>query len=222
MFPNLEYLSIYDCPKLRIKPHPPRADYWTISGSDNVLTSWHIMSHTGASTSSAAVNISLEIADSKAPLHNWRLLHHLPALSVLTIRRCNDLTSSPEITEALSSLKFESLILGDIGKTGPPEWLGELGSLQCLTIDSCHELKGLHENTRQLTQLQSLQLSYCDSINSLPQCLGELASLEELCIFDCPAIRSLPESIQQLTSLQHLVISSCDGLKQWCYQRRTC
>lgn len=217
MFPKLKELSICDCPKLRIKPHPPRADYWIISGSDNVLTSWpESMSHTGASTSSATVNMSLEIKDSKAPLHNWRLLHHLRALGDLTIQSCNDLTSSPEINEALSSLKFRSLTLGDIGKTGPLEWLGELGSLQRLIIYSCHELQGLHENMRQLTQLQSLELSGCTSINSLPQWLGELASLEELRIFNFPAIISLPESIQQLTNLQHLVICSCDGLKQWC------
>jgi hypothetical protein len=30
MFPNLERLTIRDCLKLRMKPHPPRAHDWTI------------------------------------------------------------------------------------------------------------------------------------------------------------------------------------------------
>jgi Leucine-rich repeat (LRR) protein len=69
---------------------------------------------------------------------------------------------------------------------------------------------------RQLTELHSLELEYCNSIASLPYWFGELTSLKKLSIKGCDLIRSLPEGIQQLTNLQDLYIGHCPALQKWC------
>jgi len=196
-----------------MKPLPPKAKYWEISNSDDVLSSWEdcTVSHTNASSSSSLVITDLSVEYCKVPLHNWRLLQHLPGLSSLTINDCGDLTGSPETSHNLSLLKTLCLVDTDFEEL--PKWIGEITSLHDLDIRECIWLKGLNENMRQLTNLQSLYLFFCNSIESLPHWLGELSSLEELAIQECDVLRSLPESIQQLTCLQKLDIRGCPQLK---------
>ena len=212
-YSRLRTLEIYDCPKLRIKPLPPRAHWLTISKSDSVLSSWG--GYTGASTTSSyPINISLRVEHCEVPMHEWRLLQHLPGLNSLRIAGCGDLTGSPDIARHLSSVQF--LQLEDRDKEELPKWLGELKSLLDLEMSGFRGLKELPENMRLLTKLQLLKLSSCTSIASLPHCFGELTSLKKLKMFSCNAIRSLPEVIQQLTNLQVLEISYCSELKWWC------
>ncbi|KAM0823213.1 hypothetical protein ACQ4PT_071019 [Festuca glaucescens] len=206
MFPELREVNIHCCPKLRIKPQLPRAASWNISGGGNVLTAWgEIASHTAASSSSSPVCTHLSVLYTNVPLLQWSLLHHVPSVSDLRIEFCSDLTSSPEITRALHSLK--SLTLSR--QEGLMEWVGELTSLQHLTIQYYWKLEELCDNMRQLTQLQSLTLQSCDSLRSLPLWLGELASLKRLIVWSCPAIVILPESLK---SLQELTIIDCDKI----------
>ncbi|KAM0826599.1 hypothetical protein ACQ4PT_068772 [Festuca glaucescens] len=209
--PKLEYLHMYYCVKLRIAPCPPRAAYWKIEGSDNVLPSWgDTVSHTSASSSSSLVS-KLEV-HSKLPMEQWRLLHHLPGLSDLAISGCHDLTSSPQITRCLTSLESLSLKYGRMRKL--PEWLGELTSLRQLHLRGIGNLEGLHGNMGKLTQLQSLSLWRCVTLTSLPEWLGESTYIKKLDIESCEGIRSLPESV--LTNLQELNIQGNPGLYDWC------
>ncbi|VAI69517.1 unnamed protein product [Triticum turgidum subsp. durum] len=216
MFRELEEVNIYDCPKLRIKPHLPRAASWSIKGSDNVLISWaESVSHNDAPSSTpVGVSTNLTVENEEVPLHQWRLLHHLPAISDLHIERCCDLTSSQEISWALGplqSLRLESLVQSEL-----PGWVGELSSLQQLVITHCRNLEELPDIMSQLKQLQTLAVVMCDSFRQLPLWLGELTSIEKLRIRLCPAITTLPNSIQQLTNLQELEILGCRKLEQWC------
>ncbi|CAM0948536.1 unnamed protein product [Alopecurus aequalis] len=211
---KLEYLEIHYCPKLRIKPCPPRAVYWCILSSDNVLSSWgECGSRTDTSSPFSPVS-KLKVGKSRLPLplHEWRLLHHLPGLSDLTISHCYDLTISPQITRAFTSLG--SLSLGYVNLQKLPEWLGELTSLRQLNLENMSQLTQLQGNMRQLTQLQSLSLFECNTLTSLPQWLGELTLLKTLKIGFCKGIISLPESI--LTNLHELHISYCLKLSEWC------
>ncbi|KAM3195976.1 hypothetical protein ACQJBY_071907 [Aegilops geniculata] len=217
MFRRLEEVNIHHCPKLRIKPHLPRATYWSIMESDEVIISWaESVSHNGASSSSSLVGVStnLTVLSWSVPLHQWRLLHHLPAISVLKIQCCKELTISPEITWALKSLKSLTLEISHQSKLS--EWIGELTYLQQLRILYYEKLEELPDNMRQLKQLLSLTLHSCGSLRQLPLWLGELASLKKLVLFRCTAITTLPNSIQQLTNLQELAIHSCPNLEQWC------
>ncbi|KAF7106283.1 hypothetical protein CFC21_107025 [Triticum aestivum] len=216
MFCKLEEVNIHYCPKLWIRPHLPQATSWSIRGSNNVLISWaESVSHNVASSSSFALGVSttLTIKSSEVPLHQWRLLHHVPALSDLHIERCSDLESSPEITWALQSLK--SLTLEMSAQSKLSEWVGELTFLQQLVIKRYKKLEELPDNMRQLKQLQSLTLDVCRSLRQLPLWLEELTSLRKLVISSCDAITTLPNSIQQLTNLQELEIRHCPHLEQW-------
>ncbi|XP_044396989.1 disease resistance protein RGA2-like [Triticum aestivum] len=206
--PKLEYLKMYKCPKLRIKPCPPRAEYWHVSQCDNVLSSWgECASSTSASSSSSPVN-KLEVKYSSLPLHKWRLLHNLPGLSDLTIAYCNDLTISPEIGRAFTSLESLSLEFNSLQNL--PEWFSQLTSLRQLNLKGMHYLQKLHLNLRQPTQLQYLNLDNCDTLVLLPQWLGGLTLLKTLEIRFCKSIISLPERL--LIKLQELRISNCPQL----------
>jgi hypothetical protein len=63
MFPNLKELKISDCPKLRLKPHPPRAKNWMIRNSNNVLLSWGERGHTGAFFFAPGTNLQVISCD---------------------------------------------------------------------------------------------------------------------------------------------------------------
>ncbi|XP_044394669.1 uncharacterized protein [Aegilops tauschii subsp. strangulata] len=189
MFPKLERLTIEQCSKLRIKPCLPRAMSLHISGCDTMLSSWEeSSSHSGISSTSPLTE--LNVTESKVAMHEWRLLHHLPALRDLTITGCSDLTTSPQIIHSLSSLK--SLCLKSLSQAELPRWLVEL------------------------TYLQALELNCCRSMTYLPEWLGELISLKNLVIIDCRGIQAMPDSVEQLTKLEHLTVLGCPTLGRWC------
>jgi Leucine-rich repeat (LRR) protein len=203
---ELTKVHIFNCPKLRIRPHLPRAASWFIKRSDNVLLPQReSMSHIDCLTA----------GDSAVPLHRWGFLHHLLSLRHLTLDGCSDLRISPEIFGALHSLK--SLEIKYCSHAELEELFGELTSLEELTILDHKKLEELPNNMRHLTKLQSLSLWSCPSLRQLPQWLGELKSLKTLQVEDCRAIMTLPESIQELTNLQELKIFNCSPvLKRWC------
>jgi len=202
---ELKKVVINDCPKLRIKPHLPRAASWDIKKSDGVLV---------PRRGSVSHIDKLTAGQTDVPLHQWGFLHHLLSLAHLCIYRCGDLTISPEIYGVLHSLK--SLVIDQCSHAKLEELFGELTSLRKLTIWDHQKLEELPHNMRQLTNLQSLSLYGCPSLRELPRWLGELVSLEKLRMGYCRAIISLPESIQELTNLQELEISGCNPeLKKW-------
>jgi hypothetical protein len=206
---ELTQVYIFNCPKLRIRPHLPRAASWFIKNSDNVLVPQReSLSHVDCLTAGYSV----------VPLHRWGFLHHLLSLRHLRLDGCSDLRISPEISGTLYSLK--SLEIKYCGHAELEELFGELTSLEELTISDHKKLEELPNNMRHLTKLQSLSLS-CPSLRQLPQWLGELSSLEVLKMQHCRAIMTLPESIQELTNLRELEIFGCSRiLKRWCNARK--
>lgn len=167
MFPKLEMLRITECPKLRIRPYLPRAMSFSVADCDNVLSSWgEGSSQSGASSSSPITD--LYVVESKVPLHQWKLLHQLPALRFLTIRRCSDLSISFGIILPLSSL--ESLTLQQAYEaehprmTSLPHWLGELISLKRLVIKDCEGIMSLPSSIQQLTKLEYLHIDGCPTL----------------------------------------------------------
>uniref|UniRef100_A0A0E0MDT0 Uncharacterized protein n=1 Tax=Oryza punctata TaxID=4537 RepID=A0A0E0MDT0_ORYPU len=240
MFPILNTLKIYHCPKLSLKPCPPnKVDRVEIESSDNVVSSWPV----GAcASSSSSVSVKTMVVKScKLPLHQWRMLHQLPPRSALVIESCSVLgSSSPEITRALSSLKQLTLNRNE-DMPELPNWVGEFTCLEYLEIIStrCLELKASRGVTRRLTSLTWLRLRHCESIVSLPEWLGDLPSLRGLQIQSCPRLNNLqgymdgrlsslellhvescerifsalPESLGELTSLKELHIIDCSGIK---------
>jgi Leucine-rich repeat (LRR) protein len=225
MFPNLEYLLIRDCPKLRLTPCPPKTRDWEIDNSDNVLSSWNAEGEITISArqekpgaSYRATPAILKVKFSKMPLEKWRLLHHLLPTYKLSITCCAyqliTSNSSPDIIRELSSIK--SLYLEDDAQL--PEWLGELTSLERLGIAKYPGLDTSLENMKQLTCLRYLWLSDCGSMSALPQWLGELISLRKLTISDWRNLSDFPESLRRLTSLHELHLEGCPrvtALPEW-------
>ncbi|VAI26276.1 unnamed protein product [Triticum turgidum subsp. durum] len=176
-FRRLHKLTIDRCPKLRIKPCLPRAILdLEIIDSDNVLSSCReSSSHRGATTT------HLRVGDSKVPMHQWRLLHHLPALRKLSIADCSDLTTSSEIIQHLSSLRSLSLSRYKLeSMASPPQWLGEL------------------------TSLRELNIRQCKGIGSFPDSIQQLANLGYLSISSCPALEKWCESKENFMKLVHI------------------
>ncbi|CAL4994009.1 unnamed protein product [Urochloa decumbens] len=214
MFPNLRALKINYCPNLRLEPCPHIAEErWEIWESDGVISSWgEGASQTSVSSPSSAPVSTMHIRNCNVPMHQWRLLHHLPALTKLKIDGCCDLSISPEVTQALSSL--QSLTLQSWEKPDPelPNWLGQLPSLKKLKIQGRVVTKALQDSVGYLTRLQSLCLKIIISMTALPQWVGVLISLKQLEIASCHNLNDLTDSIGGLTSLRTLTIRFCSGI----------
>jgi hypothetical protein len=113
-----------------------------------VLTSWNEVKQTCGY--SAVTDVT--VMSSKVPLHQWRLLHHLPSLSSLRIEGCSDLTcSSQQIMRGLSSLR--SLHLEDSGQPELSQWLGEVTTLRELDIRGYLKLHAPLKSMKQLLLL---------------------------------------------------------------------
>ncbi|CAN6362689.1 unnamed protein product [Urochloa humidicola] len=210
MFANLHRLTLCDCPKLILKPCPPRARHWEIENCDNVLTLWDEGTETCESSSTALREFTVK--RSNASLRQWKLLRFLPAPSSLTIEGCSDLTCiSLEIMQRFSAL--QSLHLEDNSQPELPQWLGEVTTLRELDIRGYPDLQAPMRIMKQLTSLRALLLFSCRDMISTPGWLGELNSLEELLISDCPKLSKLQRNIQYLSSLHSLSLSDCGNIQ---------
>lgn len=178
MFPNLKFLRICRCRKLKLNPCPPRVNgTWHIIDSNGVLLQWEETSR----NSSLALVQCLRVTSCRAPMHHWKLLHQLHGLSELVLEYCGDLSCSSEIIQVLGSLRELTLnSCGSMSMTSLPEWLVELTSLQTLKIKGCRSLNKLLVSMRPLSSLQSLSLYGCPDIRALPESLGDLVSLNNL------------------------------------------
>uniref|UniRef100_A0A0E0IZJ6 NB-ARC domain-containing protein n=1 Tax=Oryza nivara TaxID=4536 RepID=A0A0E0IZJ6_ORYNI len=238
MFPMLKRLIIHHCPKLSLKCWPPnKVTYLDIESSDNVISSWPL---------GACASVKRMVVKScKLPLHQWRMLCQLAPQSTLVIESCSDVgSSSPEIAQALSSLKELTLTKGNDDMLELPNWMGELTCLESLEIIGrrCLELKASRGVMRHLIWLTSLTLRECDSIVSLPEWLGDLSSvrnlkivkclslnnlqgimdghlssLEKLEVVSCKSISALPKRLGEVTSLKKLYIHRCSAIKSLPY-----
>jgi Leucine-rich repeat (LRR) protein len=155
MFPMLDELDLLHCPKLRLKPCPPKCREWTICNSEQVISSLEesdISSHRCNPTPTT----SLAIWESQ--LDGWTLFHHFPALEELRFSFCPNVMIFPDGVKQLSSLK--SLILWYCDNISAlPEWLSDISSLEKLVITGCMSIKSLPLCIQQLTNLQNLRIS---------------------------------------------------------------
>jgi Leucine-rich repeat (LRR) protein len=155
MFPMLEELEVFSCPKLRLKPCPPKCREWTIRNSDQVISSLEeldISSHRCNPTPTTRLSIW------ESQLDGWKLFHHFPALEELQFSKCPNVMSFSKGVKQLSSLKSLVLYLCD-SISALPEWLSDISSLEKLVIAECRSIKSLPLCIQQLTNLQNLRIS---------------------------------------------------------------
>nr|TKW02568.1 hypothetical protein SEVIR_8G249841v2 [Setaria viridis] len=179
MFPMLDELEVYECPKLRLKPCPPKCRKFIISKSDQVISSLEEVQTSSHRCNSTPTTTKLEI--SKSQHDSFRLFHHFPALQELVFSWCSNMTSLPEGIQQLSSLQSLELHCCD-SISALPEWLSDISSLKNLVIWDC------------------------DIIKSLPACIQHLTNLEELDIKGNQELQHWCESEENKAKLAHINI----------------
>jgi hypothetical protein len=176
MFPMLDELEVYQCPKLRLKPCPPKCREWTISNSDHVISSLKeldISSHRCNPTPTTRLSILSGIQ-----LDGWTLFHHFPALKELRF-------SGPYV------MSF-------------PEGVKQLSSLKSLILWYCDNISALPEWLSDISFLENLVIAGCKSIRSLPLCIQQLTNLQKLHIRDNKELKQWCESEENKAKLAHI------------------
>ncbi|XP_034568662.1 uncharacterized protein [Setaria viridis] len=155
MFPMLDVLLVQKCPKFRLKPCPPKCREFTITYSDQVISSLEEIQTSSHRCNSTPTTTRLAISSTVYEHHSFRLFHHFPALQELEFSWCSNLTSLPEGIQQLSSLQSLELSYFD-SISALPEWLSNISSLKKLVIKACRSIKSLPACIQHLTNLQEL------------------------------------------------------------------
>ncbi|KAM3253679.1 hypothetical protein ACQJBY_047647 [Aegilops geniculata] len=235
MFPLLEELSMYACPKVASVPSSP------------VLEKLRIMECYSLPISSIAHLTTLSelesggefIRSASMPLGSWLSLVKLSVSSLGDMmlppedqqshRPLETLRgmwlSGPNCFEAASTLSKSHLLrlwecfafVEELCISGcdelvhwPMEELQNLTHLRFLRISSCVKLKGKgspSEEILPLPQLEMLSIYNCGSLRYIPEVA---ASLDELVIGECTCLMALPSNLSKLRVLR---IQGCNGLK---------
>jgi hypothetical protein len=155
MSPMLDRLLVFDCPKLRLKPCPPKCRKLLIFDSDQVISS---LEELDISSHRCNPTTTIRLVISESQLDGWTLFHHFPSLEELQFSSCRHVMCFPEGVKQLSFLK--SLILEWCDNISAlPEWLSDISSLEKLVIKGCTSIKSLPLCIQQLTNLQKLHIS---------------------------------------------------------------
>ncbi|RVW74192.1 putative disease resistance protein RGA3 [Vitis vinifera] len=143
-----------------------------------------------------------ELYIKKCPKLKKDLPEHLPKLTELEIRECQELVCCLPMAPSIRELELEKC--DDVVVRSA----GSLTSLASLDIRNVCKIPDADE----LGQLNSLvHLGECESLASFPE-MALPPMLERLRIDYCPILESLPE-MQNNTTLQHLSIEYCDSLR---------
>ncbi|KAL6623608.1 hypothetical protein ACP70R_033487 [Stipagrostis hirtigluma subsp. patula] len=178
MFPMLVTLITSHCPRLSLKPCPPRFISWGITDSNEVIRSFEVGNYIMHSSSTSTPS-QLKV-ESISCNGSWKLLHYLPTLRELTFSECSELESLPESMQHLACL--ESLELFWCRSISAlPEWIGS-----------------------KFPSLESLRIIGCERIVSLPSSIGQLSQLRMLHINSNPRLKRWCESQENNMKLAHI------------------
>ncbi|KAL5173154.1 TMV resistance protein N [Glycine soja] len=125
-------------------------------------------------------------------------------LKVLNFEECEFLTEIPDVSDLpnLEELSFDRC--GNLITVHHS--IGFLSKLKILSAKRCSKLTTFPPLN--LTSLETLQLSYCSSLENFPEILGEMKNLLMLELIDL-GLKELPVSFQNLVGLETLSLSHC-------------
>jgi len=182
MFPMLDKLDVYCCPRLRLKPCPPKCRQCIIKMmSDQVISSLEEVQSSSSRSNSTPTTSSLAIIGSQR--QSWSLFHHFPALQELKFSDCPNLRSLPEGVKQLSFL-------------------------QSLELDRCHSISALPEWLSDISSLEKLIIRRCAGIKFLPASIQLLTNLQQLDIYANEELQQWCESEENKAKLAHIKIYS--------------
>ncbi|EMS59866.1 Putative disease resistance protein RGA3 [Triticum urartu] len=204
LMPNVHYLEVMDCPKLKFLPYPPRSMNWVLNNSETVLPEVGFGNLLSSICPSDMVLRSCSFSQDK-----WDKLQHFPTLEKFRVDSVSGLRTLPEVMQCFTSLtKLILLSLSDLEIL--PGWLGQLTSLEEIVIGDCANLTSLPESMENLTALKKLALLECKGLETLPKWLGNLTSLKVILIDNCHDQTSFPSLFSQANIAQPpLHLCSC-------------
>lgn len=176
LIPNLHWLHVANCPKLKFRPYPPKSIYWYLEKSNEVLPA-----HGFGRLSSSTLPFHATIKNCIFSPDKWGRLQHLATLEELKILGDSSLRTLPEVTPCLPSLRYLHLHL--VGLEILPEWLEQLTTLEEFRIFFCPNLTSLPKSIQKLTALKKLTIRGCPRLAE--SCQGE----------DAHKIRHIPEVV---------------------------
>jgi hypothetical protein len=125
-------------------------------------------------------------------------------------------TRDPSLGAALPDLFKQLTCIRSLNLTGSqikeiPNEVGKLIHLRHLNLARCVELESLPETMCDLCNLQSLDVTWCQSLKELPKAIGKLIKLRHLRI-DSSGVAFIPKGIERITCLRTLdVFNVCGG-----------
>ncbi|KAH0988874.1 hypothetical protein GBA52_000357 [Prunus armeniaca] len=125
---------------------------------------------------------------------------------IIHVEDDHDMTKSPDFSKFP---KLEKLILkGCTWLYKVHSYIGELGRLSLVNLESCNNLEDLPLNFYKSKSIETLLLNGCSRFQNLADGLGDMVSLTIL-EADKTAIRQIPSSIVNLKKLRILSLSGC-------------
>ncbi|KOM45405.1 hypothetical protein LR48_Vigan06g071100 [Vigna angularis] len=111
-------------------------------------------------------------------------VRHLACLESLTIGNCSELVALPSNMNQLTALRNVSIQ----GYSTLPDGLQGVPSLGSLDI-SCCKCTSLPDWLGDMTSLEQLSILYCEELRSLPSSIQRLTNLSHLTIRECPHLK---------------------------------
>ncbi|KAF8783987.1 hypothetical protein HU200_000083 [Digitaria exilis] len=225
MFPQLQKLTIKDCPKLANLPLSPvltHLDFPRWSASNPVvipLGSLPSLVHLGVGTL-VELLILAEDQQSQRPLENLRSLNVSSDDFFSTIFNSSKL--QPVLRDRVAFLEVLEIHYCNNIVSWPVEELQCLPCLIDLQIRWCAKLEGkgssleetlpLPRIPRLPASLEKMNIFSCKSLVVLPDAMDGLTSLENLSIHSCPRIE---DAMDGFTSLEYLSIFWCPRIEEF-------
>ncbi|XP_037497027.1 disease resistance protein RUN1 [Jatropha curcas] len=126
----------------------------------------------------------------------------LKSLKVLDLSGCTNFECFPEILEPMDSLS--NLFLRQTSIKELPSPIEHLGRLTRLILDSCKKIASLSSTMHQLSRLNMIDLSCCDSLRVLPQFPQSLKNLKAN---HCKSLETL--SSKSECNFQNMHLANC-------------
>lgn len=141
-------------------------------------------------------------------------ISNLTSLQTLLLSNNSELNRLPSSMTKLTSLLHLSLNKTKIQSDTTISIVCQLPSLQVLELDYTQQFETLPSQISQLTSLQHLSLSW-SGITSLPTQIGLFTQLHTLNLIWCDSLNTIPTELEHLTNLREFILSETTQINKF-------